>query len=401
MGKTALNRTSVQLLTNKSGGAVAQGDVVVIDTGNASSFTTTTTAGYSAQHIGVVVEPNGIANNASGLVATGGYVSIVNLDGAASIGDFIKTDTVAKQGTPHATPSVTGDFAQALTASVTPEAILFGTPNWATGGGGGGGTEVDACDGRLTLTSGIPVTTADVSAATTLYYTPYVSNQISLYDGASAWDIITFAEINITLVGLTASRLYDVFCYNNGGTATLELLIWTDDTNRATAIVYQEGRLVKSGDDTRRYLGTIYINSSGGQTEDTKIQRFVWNYYNRVTRNLFLEDLINHSYTTGAWRIWRNIATNLVEFILGIEEDLPKVNFSGQIAGLSAGIGLDTTASDVLALRIRYSLTSSNMRMGAGALNSPGIGFHYYAMVEYGKSSADGDYAKVNVDIRG
>ena len=81
------------------------------------------------------------------------------------------------------------------------------------------------------------------------------------------------------MIGLTASRVYDVFGYLNSGTLALELLIWTDATNRATALAYQDGVLIKSGNATRRYLGTIYINSTGGQTEDTEIQRFVWNYY--------------------------------------------------------------------------------------------------------------------------
>src|SRR5665213_2163919 len=38
------------------------------------------------------------------------------------------------------------------------------------------------CDGRLTLTSGVPVTTADVASATTVYFTPYKGNKIALFD---------------------------------------------------------------------------------------------------------------------------------------------------------------------------------------------------------------------------
>jgi hypothetical protein len=43
MANTALNRTSVAILTNKSGGALAYGAVVVLDNTNANGFTTTTT----------------------------------------------------------------------------------------------------------------------------------------------------------------------------------------------------------------------------------------------------------------------------------------------------------------------------------------------------------------------
>ena len=90
-------------------------------------------------------------------------------------------------------------------------------------------------EGRLTLTSATPVTTADVSAATTAYYTPYIGNSIALYDGSSAWANYTFTEISISLVGLTASRPYDIFAYNSGGTVTIETLVWTSTTARATA----------------------------------------------------------------------------------------------------------------------------------------------------------------------
>src|SRR5712692_10500245 len=110
MANTALNRTGVLLLTNKSGGAVVQGDVVIVDSSNAASFTTTTTVGYVSGSIGVVIEPNGIANNASGLVAFAGYVSIVNLSASASLGDLFKTHSVAKQAVRHAAPQVAGDF---------------------------------------------------------------------------------------------------------------------------------------------------------------------------------------------------------------------------------------------------------------------------------------------------
>lgn len=140
MPNTALNRTGVSLLTNKSGGATAQGDVVVVDTANASAFTTTTTSGFANGFVGVVLEPNGIANNAAGLVAFGVYVPKITLNTAATIGQFIKTHSVAKQGTPHSAPGAVGDFAIALEASASPKALLMGGLPVQ----GAGGTDSDA-----------------------------------------------------------------------------------------------------------------------------------------------------------------------------------------------------------------------------------------------------------------
>src|SRR5574341_2447950 len=130
---TALGRLIQKPLTNKSGGAVAQGDVVVIDTTTAESFTTTVTGGYVSGWIAVVVEPNGIANNALGMVAIG-PVDKITLASAASIGDLLKTHTVAKQATPHAAPAQMGDFGIALETGTTPAAIIWGAPYQALTG---------------------------------------------------------------------------------------------------------------------------------------------------------------------------------------------------------------------------------------------------------------------------
>src|SRR5690242_9211840 len=97
MANTALNRTGQFLGTNKSGGNLNYGDVVVLDNTNNNGFTTTTTGALSTRGIGVIIEPNGIANNATGMVASAGWVPKVNLNTSATAGQFLKTHTVAGQ----------------------------------------------------------------------------------------------------------------------------------------------------------------------------------------------------------------------------------------------------------------------------------------------------------------
>lgn len=121
----AVGRTQCAILENNSGGAVARGDVVVIDDTQAKSFKTTTTGGFVNGQIGVVLDSS-IADNALGLIAFSGWVPQINLQASASLGQFVKTHTVAKQGTAHAVPSVAGDFAMVLETGTTPSAILFG-----------------------------------------------------------------------------------------------------------------------------------------------------------------------------------------------------------------------------------------------------------------------------------
>jgi len=156
------------------------------------------------------------------------------------------------------------------------------------------------CQGRLTLTTGVPVTTSDVTAATTLYFTPYNGNLIGLYSGA-AWSVSAFSELSISLSGYTADKNYDIWIYDNAGTLTLDSTIWTDDTTRATELTTQDEIYVKSGAANYRYLGTIRITATEGQCEDSGFggtsgaKRFVWNYYNQV-------DYSNLSYdTTNSW----------------------------------------------------------------------------------------------------
>lgn len=133
---TNLGRTECAVLINKSGASKAFGDVVVVDGANALSFTTTTISGFIHGRIGVILEPNGIANDASGLVAFSGYAPRINLASAASLGDYIKSHTVAGQGAPHATPPESGDFAQALETGTNPSVLLFGSQVQLTTGGG-------------------------------------------------------------------------------------------------------------------------------------------------------------------------------------------------------------------------------------------------------------------------
>jgi hypothetical protein len=224
------------------------------------------------------------------------------------------------------------------------------------------------------------------------YYTPYIGNSIALFDGSSTWAKYTFTEIAISLVGLTASRPYDVFAYNNSGTVTIETLVWTSATARATALAYQNGVLVKSGATTRRYLGTIYINSTGGQTDDTLAKRFVWNMYNRVPRAMrVLEATDSWTYTAATYRQANAAVANQLAIMCGVSSDAISVNVlaipannTAQIAGIVA-IGEDSTSATATGCLIGYvdAPAAAFVTNVVASLNTvPAVGFHYYAWLE-------------------
>ena len=250
---------------------------------------------------------------------------------------------------------------------------------------------------RLTLTTGTPVTTADVTAAGTIYLTPYIGNRIRIYDG-TRWNLYQNAEISLGLT-LTSGKNYDVFVYDNAGTLTLELsAAWTNDTTRADALTTQDGVNVKSGATTRLYLGTI--RASGTNTTEDSYgggsqsggKRFVWNAYNRVDRHLGVKDTTdNWSYNTATWRQGNAASGNKVEYVAGLSQDVVHANAqtytlptgAGNTGQASIGVGVDATNAN-------SALTLGGKGISAAAYGQPtctyhgypGVGYHYLAWVE-------------------
>lgn len=247
--------------------------------------------------------------------------------------------------------------------------------------------------GRLTLTSGTPVTTSDVTAATTLYYAPYGGcSSLSVYDGTANWYAIDFSQLSIA-VPATTSQMYDAFVYDNAGTATLELTAWTNDTTRATALTTQNGVYVKSGALTRLYLGSFRTTGVSGQTEDSFTKRYVWNYYNRVTRPLFVSINSNHVYTTSTWRQAAANAAYQVDVVVGVAEGPVTLSTSAAVtntaaaASMAIAIGEDSTSSpharteggsqNVQGASIVYSEVKATL------LAMPAAGRHFYAGLQW------------------
>jgi hypothetical protein len=251
------------------------------------------------------------------------------------------------------------------------------------------------CNGRLTLTTGVPVTNADVTAATTIYFSPYAGNAIALYNG-TIWSIFGFSETSIA-VPATTSQMYDIFAFNNSGTVNIEALAWTSDTARATALVLQNGVLMKTGDLTRRYVGSFRTTGVSGQTEDSSANRFVWNYYNRVQRNLKVVDTTNTwTYTTATYRQANGAATNQFSLIVGYQEtmlqarvDSSATNPNGAGANFAVGIGIDSTSSNsaqVMNFGSSFTVAASsgtiNGQVSAQYRGYPAVGKHDIVWLE-------------------
>jgi hypothetical protein len=260
------------------------------------------------------------------------------------------------------------------------------------------------CQGRLTLTSGTTITTADVTAATSVYFAPLNGNLIALYNG-SAWAYSAFTERTLSIAGLAADTNHDVFIYDNAGTITLEAVAWTDGTTRATALALQDGIYVKTGTLTKRYLGTFRTTSTIGQTEDSVSKRFLFNYYNRAIRFMKVVDTTDTwTYGTTAWQAARGQSTNKVDYVCGVADELVRatvlfrVQTGSGVAG-SMGVGVDsTTVNSAQLVQDVIALSASEAANGSAEyIGYPGLGYHYLQWIEYRRTGTVTFYGDAGV----
>ncbi len=254
------------------------------------------------------------------------------------------------------------------------------------------------CQGRLTLASATPVPTADQTAKSTLYYTPYLGEHVGIYDGTN-WIPWEFAEISLNLdtakggAALDASLPHDIFLYSAAGTLTLSATAWTNPTTRATSLVYQDGVLVKNGATGYRYLGTICTTAVAGDVEDSDDFRGLWNYYNRVPRRLKSGAGANHAYATAVWRSYNADAALRVEFVIGVLEDAVQVNAYG---GFIPSVNNHAVSCCVDATNASDSdLFYVNMTSGEqthGGRKYLAIGYHFVQLVEGALGGVNGTY---------
>jgi hypothetical protein len=272
-----------------------------------------------------------------------------------------------------------------------------GVSNWFSIGGGITGdfgqigaapgpapSAIDAnlVQGRLTLTSGVPVTTGDVVGASTLYFTPFLGNYISLYDG-STWTPYKFTETSLALSGLVAGMPYDVYCFWNNG-LVLGLDAWSGPNSRTGNLVLQDGVYVMAVNSTWFFLGTIYPTSAT-TTEDSSAKRFVSNYYNQRARRLLLNNTGTHTYNVSTWRPYNNDLTNRVEFVVAVEENaIP----GGMFAQVNANgyVGINVDATDGSGVLVQAVGTAANTALWAGSAptyfpSTPG--YHFFQAMEY------------------
>lgn len=233
--------------------------------------------------------------------------------------------------------------------------------------------------------NGSIIQTVDVTAATGMYYSPFVGNQVPIWNG-SAFIERTFPEIsmNFTASAHQANTIYDACVFSNAGnlvlvtgpawsnsgagagargtgagTAQLQKLngIWVNavqitGTNGATTYTIAA--------NTCTYLGSIFVDGTAGQVSAYRTwgqsrKWGVWNNYNRQAIYLKAGDsTATWTYSTATIRPSNgSTANSLIVFSglpeetynFGFNQNLDVVNNGATASNFQIGIGYNSTTA--------------------------------------------------------
>jgi hypothetical protein len=278
--------------------------------------------------------------------------------------------------------------------------------------------------GRLTLTTAVPVLATNVSAAGTVYYTPYIGNLVPIYNG-TRFIATAFTELSNVLANSSsgsagpaagaASKNYDLFVWSDSGTLRLTRgAAWNSDTARSATTENDLTRVngvllnlnaITNGPAASRgtYVGTIRTDSGGATVtwhfgalaaNGTAANLHVWNAYNRVlVGGLVADSTDSWSYSGGSFRPANNSSTMRVSFVNGLQEERVEAIYeSSANGGGSSGIaviavGLDSTTSAAGSTRAMIS-NGNVISSFVASQRTTSLGFHYLQALENNVTAA-------------
>lgn len=292
--------------------------------------------------------------------------------------------------------------------------------------------------GYLTLlnaASGGPIQTGDVTAATTVYYSPYVGNQIPIWNGSS-FSLVAFSELTLNLSSSSqaANGIYDVCVFNNSGVPTAVFgPAWFSSTAGSGArgtgggsaqLAKQLGLWVNAfsiaannGSNTYTvpalqctYVGSVAVDGTSGQVSAYRTwgqnRKFgVWNAFNRVPIVLTGGDTTSSwTYNTATIRSSNNTAANNVVAFEGLAEEVQSATFTQEVDNLNTGasvsiqnfgIGLNSVTAfsgQVGAIGDGGQSQPVLATPTATLANQPTLGLSQFNMLEKGNGSGTNNF---------
>jgi hypothetical protein len=281
-----------------------------------------------------------------------------------------------------------------------------------------------APQGYLTLISATPVITADVTAAATVYYTPFTGALIPIWNGTNM-ALNTFAELSLTLnSNHAADTVYDVFVFLNSGTVTVGTgPAWSNSgagtgargsgagttqlarqngiwTNAVQITTRNDANTYTVSANQATYVGSLYIDHTAGQVSchvsyGQNRKWGVWNGYNRQpillkagdstaswsygTNTIRASNNVPSAYGANSFNVGSGTTCNGMVLLQGLAEERYDIRFV-QHGSASANANTNSTCQMRNGIGINSTTASSGKR---GAL--------YFQKFDPGSDSIDGD----------
>lgn len=322
------------------------------------------------------------------------------------------------------------------------------------------------CGVALTLSSGVPFVRTSQTAKTRIYATPHNGGKISLWNG-SGWQLLDHPEISIkttdsqtcaltntsaVITAADASQLiagmkvsgtgiaanttissisgnsvtlnnaatatgsntitfkvpattaFDIFEYISSGAPKMEFCLWSNTTTRATGYTLYNGVPCKTGDQTRRLIGSGCTTDVDGEIE-TSFGSLAsgggqarWLLANadithQAQRNLFVGNTVdNYDYSTNAWRSANGSDTMRASWMVCIPGNGARAQYAGFASTdtdtISAilGVGYDSTTEKTGSVGL-WQKASTAGHVSAMAEANPDVGLHFFQALERGAGS--------------
>jgi hypothetical protein len=287
------------------------------------------------------------------------------------------------------------------------------------------GMDATSIQGRLSLTSGVPIAESDVTGATSVYYVPSSGRYLPIFDGTNYVSRTIGSQISLALNSNAAhtgyhqsGKAFDLFAIRDAGVTKLVTgPAWSSDTARGTGAGTTElevfnGILVNKNAITARfgtssgdtvsvparqatYIGSFYATANG-QATDSLAKRLLFNAYNRTPRAGQVADPGNSwNYSVNAFRQANGSTANQLEFFLGLAGIMVSatytafsVNNTASVRTIQAAIGLDsTTAPAAQSTTSILGVAQTTSTLSADYKGYPGIGRHRLTALEAGNGS--------------
>lgn len=297
---------------------------------------------------------------------------------------------------------------------------------------------------KLTLTTGVATTEADVTGATSIFATPASHDYVEIYD-ATNWVPYQCVELTLALDSNSGHTGYHqsgknffLGVINDSGTRRLASSVaWSGDTTIGTGAGTAEteifeGRLVNKVAMTVRF-GSVSGNtvsvaarqmtiiggfraSADGQTEDSFAKRFLSNIFLTSRRPMkATETTDTWTYSTSSFRQANGASANRLQYFsaaAGMEVHAiaagAAITSTATARTVATGIGIDSTTVNSASFNVGLNTINTIFAAMTAVYNGyPGIGYHAVNWLEFGGGTdtqtwlGDGGSTAFNYGISG